>query len=172
MDQAKTWDWIIEYGKKYRFVVLILLIGIMFLALPERKSEEASAHPDPVQETPSPQTSESLEASLEELLSHMEGAGKVRVLLTQASGEAVYYQQDENSQQTDNSSDIRRQTVIISDPQREESGLIHKIDPPIYRGAIILCQGADRAFVRLSIVEAVSNATGLTSDRITVLKMK
>jgi len=42
----------------------------------------------------------------------------------------------------------------------------------LYRGAVVVCQGGDNASVRLAVVEAVSNATGLTSDRITVLKMK
>ena len=39
-------------------------------------------------------------------------------------------------------------------------------------GAIIVCQGGDSPTVRLNIVEAVSNVTGIGSDRITVLKMK
>jgi len=41
-----------------------------------------------------------------------------------------------------------------------------------YSGAVILCQGADNAAVRLQIVEAVSAFTGLGSNRIIVQKMK
>ena len=41
-----------------------------------------------------------------------------------------------------------------------------------YTGAVILCQGADSATVRLQIVEAVSVYTGLSSNKIMVLKMK
>ena len=41
-----------------------------------------------------------------------------------------------------------------------------------YLGAIILCQGADHADVKLQITQAVSRATGLGTDRISVLKMK
>jgi len=36
----------------------------------------------------------------------------------------------------------------------------------------VVCQGADRAGVRLAVVDAVKSVTGLSSDRITVLKMK
>jgi hypothetical protein len=39
-------------------------------------------------------------------------------------------------------------------------------------GAVIVCQGADKPVVRLAIVEAVADATGLSTDTITVLKMK
>ena len=41
-----------------------------------------------------------------------------------------------------------------------------------YTGAVIFCQGADSAGVRLQIVEAVSVYTGLSSNKIMVLKMK
>ena len=59
-----------------------------------------------------------------------------------------------------------------SDSSRNETGLIRQIIPPVYRGAVVLCQGAENANIRLQIVEAVKSVTGLSSDHITVLKMK
>ena len=56
--------------------------------------------------------------------------------------------------------------------RRADPGLVRQVNPPEYLGAVVLCQGADNPSVKLSIVEAVSKATGLTTDRITVLKMK
>ena len=41
-----------------------------------------------------------------------------------------------------------------------------------YTGAVIFCQGADSAAVRLQVVEAVAVYTGLSSNKIMVLKMK
>ena len=41
---------------------------------------------------------------------------------------------------------------------------------PTYRGALVVCQGADRAEVRLAVTEAVTALTGLTADRVTVAK--
>ena len=43
---------------------------------------------------------------------------------------------------------------------------------PVYKGAVVVCEGADHASVKLNIVQAVSSLTGLGSDKITVLKMK
>ena len=43
---------------------------------------------------------------------------------------------------------------------------------PVYQGAVVVCEGAERAAVRLAIVEAVSSLTGLGSDKISVIKMK
>ena len=63
-------------------------------------------------------------------------------------------------------------TVTVTDAQRNESGLIRQVNPPVYKGAVIVCQGADNAAVRLAIVDAVGKATGLGADKISVLKMK
>ena len=39
------------------------------------------------------------------------------------------------------------------------------------RGCVVVCEGADRADVRLSVTNAVAAYTGLGSDRIEILKM-
>ena len=57
-------------------------------------------------------------------------------------------------------------------PPRKQTGLVQQVNPPTYLGAVIVCQGADSASVRLAIVEAVGSVTGLSTDKITVLKMK
>lgn len=154
------------YIKKYRYVLLVVLAGIFLMALPGEKKEETA--PPQAESEVQP----GLQESLAEILSRIAGAGKVEVLLTQSAGEQTLYQTDEDAASGENSSDIRRQTVLVTNANREEAGLIRQVNPPVYRGAIVLCQGADSAAIRLSIVEAVANATGLTTDKITVLKMK
>lgn len=152
--------------KEYRYVILVLVLGILLMMLPQGKTEEKKDDNVLIPET---EAVETLQEQLEQLLSLVQGAGKVRVLLTEAEGECVIYQTDGEQSSQDSK---RADTVIVSDSARAESGLVQQILPPSYMGAIILCQGADSASVRLSLIEAVSNATGLSSDRISVLKMK
>ena len=152
--------------KEYRYVILVLVLGILLMMLPQGKTEEKKDDNVLIPET---EAVETLQEQLEQLLSQVQGAGKVRVLLTEAEGERVIYQTD-GEQSSQNST--RADTVIVSDSARAESGLVQQILPPSYMGAIILCQGADSASVRLSLIEAVSNATGLPSDRISVLQMQ
>ena len=167
MDWIAVSGKIMDYIKKYRYVLLVLAAGIILMALPEKKAQTSD----------SPQPAETaqqlgLQESLEELLSQMEGAGKVRVLLTQARGEQILYQTNEDTDTAENSSQLRVETVILSGSDRGETGLVQQVNPPKYLGAVVLCQGAGNAAVRLSVVEAVMSATGLTSDKITVLIMK
>lgn len=159
-----------EWFKKYRYVLIVLLVGLFLMLLPAPESEEEV--PIPTQATQDAGLSEDLQTSLEKILSLIDGAGQVKVLLTQASGQRIVYQTDEDISAADSTSDIRRETVIITDGSRAEAGLVQQVDPPVYQGAVILCQGADSAAVRLAIVEAVADATGLSSNNISVLKMK
>lgn len=162
MDWMKLKSSGMEAIKKYRYVLLVVLAGIILMALPEGKEEQAE--PEQTVEASQP----CLQEALANILSQIAGAGKVKVLLTEAAGEQTIYQTDEDYA----GSDIRRQTVLVSNTSREETGLVKQVNPPTYQGAIVLCQGADSARVRLSIVEAVSNATGLSTNKISVLKMK
>lgn len=167
MDWLVRKDTVIEWAKRYRWAALVILAGIFLLTLPGRETAE-TPQPPVKQE----QIESTLQQKLEDLLSRVDGAGKVRVLLTVSSGEEIHYQTDEDAARTADSGDVRRETVLITGPSREQSGLIQRIDPPKYLGAVILSQGADRATVRLALVEAVKTATGLTADKISVLKMK
>ena len=39
------------------------------------------------------------------------------------------------------------------------------------QGVVIVCEGADKAKVRLEIIQAISSYTGYSSEKITILKM-
>lgn len=154
--------------QKYKYVILIILTGIVLLSLPSETPEKTVRTED----IPEVNTDMPMEESLAHILSMIEGAGRVEVLLSQAVGEEILYQTDNRESSGEHSRDIQKDTVLITDDNRTETGLIRQRNPPVYQGAVILCQGADKAGIRLSIVEAVMSITGLTSDKITVLKMK
>lgn len=149
---------------KYKYALLVVLLGVALMLIPGRteKTEEI-----PVTTSPE-MTGRQDYQQLEDFLSQIQGAGEVRVLLAYAQGEETVYQTD--SDLSDTSS--RVDTVIITDSQRGEAGLVQQVNPPTYLGAVVVCQGADSAEVRLAIVEAVSTYTGLGADKISVLKMK
>ena len=151
-----------RFLQKYQFVVLVLAVGILLMLLPqsgENREEISAATEIPVQ---------NLSASLEDILSRIQGAGKVEVLLTEYRGAETVYQKDSQTSQDS----AREDTVVISGSDRLEQGLIRQINPPVYQGALVVCQGGDSASVRLAVVEAVMSVTGLSSNAITVLKMK
>ena len=148
-----------ELVRKYRYVLLVVLAGLFLMALPDGKNAKAAPEPAAAETEPR----QDLQTELEEILSQIQGAGRVRVLLTQREGERTVYQTDEDSA----SSGVRSDTVLLNGSDRSQTGLVRQVNPPTY-----VCQGADSASVRLAIVSAVGSVTGLSTDKITVLKMK
>jgi stage III sporulation protein AG len=147
---------------KYKYPVLVVLVGLGLMLLPS-KTEPAPAQPVQIQ-----QQEQDLELRLAAILSQIDGVGRVQVLLTEESGRETLYQTD-----TQTDSDRRTEdTVLVEDASRTETGLVRQTLEPKYRGAVVLCQGADQPSVRLAIVEAVRCVTGLGADRISVLNMK
>ena len=169
MDWVKILDPIMAWIKKYRYPVMIVLDGLIIMCLPVKQLYNVSEVPD---EQAVPVQRPDVQTSLEEMLSQIQGAGKVKVLLTVARGEETLYQTDEDHNTGADTSSIRVETVIVGSDTRQEYGLIRQVIGPIYQGALVICQGADQAGVRLAVVDAVSSVTGLGADHISVLKMK
>lgn len=168
MDIRKLSETMPPLLKKYKYAVLVLALGLVLMSLPMKAKQaetpiEKSAVPiqitDPAQE-------------LASILTQIQGVGKVQVLLTVKAGESTVYQTDEDVTTSETGSTIRKETVILTDSERNQQPLVQQVLPPQYLGAVIVCQGAENAAVRLAVVEAVRNATGLGADKISVLKMK
>lgn len=151
---------------KFKYAAIILFLGIALMVIPV-KEKETSAE---VEFVPTVEKGD-LASQLEEVLSTVEGAGKTKVLLTLDTGTELEFQKDVKSQQTAEGENRESSTVLVSTGSGTEDAVVRKTTYPQYRGAVIVCQGADRASVRLDIVRAVSGLTGLTSDKITVIKM-
>lgn len=160
MDQAGV-SRIRAFIGKYIYVFLILLFGILLMTLPTSEEQlPANTASTSIKQS----VSKSLQDQLSEILSQIEGAGRVSVLLTEASGNETIYQTNIGNSGED--------TVILTDSSRNQTGMVCRVNSPIYLGAVVVCQGADRPAVKLAITQAVANATGLSYDRISILKMK
>jgi len=166
MDRVVSFKNIPAFLWKYKYVVFVLLIGLIFMLVPSHSQKE---EPVIIQQAESIMT---VEQQLGQILSCVDGAGKVQVMLTLLAGEETLYQMNHDNSVSGESSNTRADTIIVTDSQRNETGLIKQVIPPVYLGAIVVCEGADKPAVQLAIVEAVSRATGLGADRISVLRMK
>ena len=158
---------LIEFIQKYKYVALVLTVGIVLMVIPTEK--------EPTTEsvlTTGEDRILSVEERITQILRQVKGAGEVQVLLTESLGQETIYQTNEDITQNDTSSSSRSNTVTITDSQRNEQGLIRQQNPPQYLGAVVVCQGGDQPTVRLAILDAVSKVTGLGADKISILKMK
>ena len=122
-----------------------------------------------------------METKLVTLLGQVDGVGRVEVMLSLASDmECIYADEYTRSFDESNADGGNASTSVEESKQyktvRLEDGsealvMVKRVYPE-YKGAAVVCDGADHAGIRLKVINAVSALTGLSSDRITVMKMK
>lgn len=152
---------------KFKYAIIILFVGIALLLIPEKNEQEIKN----VTTARSEKQNIQLDA-LTKILQSVDGAGDVQVLLSTAMGEETIYQTNKDASTSADGNTTKIETVVVTDSQRNEAGLITQVNPPVYLGAIVVCQGADSPTVRLALTQAVAKITGLGTDNICVLKMK
>lgn len=113
---------------------------------------------------------EELEERMESVLSKIDGAGKVTLILTVKSGTERIYAEDLEYIEDSEAYEEKRTTVLISAGSGTEQTAVVKQIYPEFRGALVVCDGGDDPKVKLLITQAVSALTGLGTDKITVCR--
>jgi len=159
--------------QKYKAALIVLLAGILLLL----SSRSATPSTQTAAQSQSQAQAESFnlatfEQELNKQLAAIEGAGRVSLMLSlDTTEEAVYAVNVRQSATPNSSSSYESNVTIRSDGSYGEVPVTVKNKMPAFRGAVVLCDGADNAAVRLAITQAVSTVCGIGSDKVTVLKM-
>ncbi len=154
--------------KKYKYALIVLLLGMALLLIPGKK--ESKEQQQAIKEKTD--YAQSMEARLTQVLSQIEGVGKVQVLLTLADEGRVQYHSDVQLTREDGSEREERKTVILSEGSAYDKAAVSSVETPSFQGALIVCEGGSNATVKLKLTQAVAALTGLSSEKITVVKMK
>ena len=165
--------------ERYKYPALILLAGVALVLWPGGSREAEPQTPTEVTEAAG-EPGEAYRARVEEelaaLLSQIDGAGKVRVMLTLKTGPAARYQTDRSDAQSREgdreSRTTQEKTVIIDRGSAYDEPAIVSTAYPEFQGALIVAEGGGDPTVRYALSAAVGALLGLGADQITVVKMK
>ena len=178
--------------------VILVLIGMLFcvISLPVKKettqsnvSDISGVMIDDEQMFYSEKESEDYiscwEEKLEESLRFVEGAGKVRVLITLKESEEQILAKDgalesRETVETDASGGNRhvvesreeKSVIRTVDERGQDVPLVVKTVAPCVEGVVVIAQGADQAQVRKDIIEAIQVLFDIDMNRIAIIKMK
>ncbi len=158
--------------KKYKYAALVMLIGILLLCWPTGEAKKAESAPVGGAEQESP---EETEARMEKILSAIEGVGELQLMLTvDAGGELLLAREQtlsySGSAAAPESYERSETYVVLSKGSDGEEVVVTKSVYPVYRGALIVCDGGDDPAVKLAVTRAVSALTGLGAEKISVVK--
>jgi len=172
MEQNRKKEGLKGLWEKYRAVLLIMAAGILCLLWPSGSGEASEEAAGTVQTEMEPllQTEE----RMERILGRIQGVGKLELMLTLESSARQELATDteisyNGSMAAPEDCSRRSETVIVSGSEGDVPVVEYRISPS-YRGAVVVCEGAENASVRLAVTQAVSALTGLGSDRIMVIR--
>ena len=172
--------------------LFLMLVSNFFREVESPQERQIMSEPSYYINTPPANVSESehhvyeraLEKRLEEVLSLVDGAGKVRVMVSLAQRQETVFAVDRNinesrSQEADAQGGTRYQTshssqdktLIITDRAGVDRPLVIKEVPPIIGGVMIIAEGGDKVNVRDALIRATSALLGIDINRVQVMKM-
>lgn len=148
----------------------------------EDKNKKLASETQTVQ-TSSTGTEDDMVKRLEEILSRINGVGKVKVMITysKTSQTVPLYNQDsseKNTEETDKQGGTRKITetdikteIIYKEENGEKIPITQSVISPTIEGAIVTAEGANNATVKTNIIQAVEAVTGVATHKIQVFEM-
>lgn len=121
-----------------------------------------------------------LQQELEDILSKIEGVGKVKVLVTYTESSEIVAMYNENknvsvTEEADTTGGTR--TIESTDSSKEiimdgeNKPITEKLIMPKVEGAIVIAEGGGNINIKSNIVQAVSAVTGVATHKIQVFEM-
>jgi stage III sporulation protein AG len=130
------------------------------------------------------QASAGMEARLEQILSQVQNAGEVKVMVTYETGPEIVpaVKTDTQNNSSDDSgttgqnnnhttSTIENSEPVVVQGKNGNEALVLKQKEPVVLGVLVVAEGASDLEVRFRLIEAVQVALQITPDRIEVLPM-
>lgn len=196
MEKQKT-----DYLEKLKNIrkdqwLVVLLAGILavIIALPVKEKEEKAADEIPAVSSMGERDGQTkkegvqsiadLEARLEEILSQLDGAGRVSVMISGKDNGEKIVEKDVPSQSSNmeeggdgstrvSSEETREETTVyVRDASGQETPYVRQELSPNITGVLVLAEGGDNAVVEKNIVDAVKALFGLEAHKIKVMKMQ
>lgn len=176
MEKLKRIKALLQSEKRVRLLAILGAVGVLLICLSEFVSFSPNAGKKDVStETDTLDFCESTEDKLESIISQMQGAGRVQVMITLESSDEKIYAADSKTDIKTGSDTQQKSTdekyVLIDDGSRDD-GILLKTNAPKVKGVIVVCDGGDDPSVAKQITDAVSAALGVGANRVSVLKMK
>lgn len=166
---------------KYKYILLLICIGILLMLSGQLGNKEEPNTKTEQQTEESAFNLDDFQKDVQKKLSMISGAGRVEVILSLKSGTESVYASDvrQDNQQSDNenssssdSSTYQSSLSVVSDSSYGQKPVLIKTVYPEFRGAVVICDGANDSQVRYAITEAIRSLCGVSSDNISIMKMQ
>ena len=154
-------------------LILLLGISLIIVSIPSGKTKK---------NTQSTETTakedlyvKKQERRLVNALKHVEGVGKVKVMITVNSSKEAVVNKDSPYEQSSSEKEKTvkedEQTVLVEEDGKKVPYVIKEVEP-VVEGVVVVAQGGGNDIIKNQIVEAVSVLFHISSYKVKVLKME
>ena len=156
---------------------LILLLGILIIvSIPSGKTKKnAQSTETTAKEDSTDLYVKKQEKRLVNALKHVEGVGKVKVMITVNSSKEAVVNKDSPYEQSSSEKEKTvkedEQTVLVEEDGKKVPYVIKEVEP-VVEGVVVVAQGGGNDIIKNQIVEAVSVLFHISSYKVKVLKME
>lgn len=150
--------------KKALFIVALAIAGMLLILFSDDSKDIKELS---VSETAS-EFRENYEEELEKLISKIEGAGRVSVMITYESGEESVFASDKEESFRNGEQKIKNDYIIV-DGEKGETGLKIKSIYPEIKGVAVVCSGASDPVIKERIVSVVSALFDISTKNISIV---
>lgn len=160
--------------------VIVGIAAMVLMAVSEYLPTKTTAKTDASWDTNA--YTKTLETQLTDIVEHIDGAGKCRVMVTLENGVEYVYANEKSatSNRTEDVSDTSEKTtvrddnessyVIVNSSDGKHGLLVTEIQPTV-RGVVVVCEGGDDERVRERILKTVATVLNVTSSRVCITKL-
>lgn len=156
---------------------IVMIIGAVVVLAGLTLSEFTSEEPKPNEENTlcAEDYIKKTEKNLEKLLSDIEGAGSVKVMLTvDTCYENVYaksYDTKGEKNETGTQNELSEEYIIVKKGSNNEECLVIKVYEPTVKGVAVIAEGADSIRVKTAITDTVCALFNISTAQVSVEKM-
>ena len=152
-------------------LILLLGISLIIVSIPSGKTKKNTQS----SETTAKEDSTDLyvkkqERRLVNALKHVEGVGKVKVMITVNSSKEAVVNKDSPYEQSSSEKEDE-QTILVEEDGKKVPYVIKEVEP-VVEGVVVVAQGGGNDIIKNQIVEAVSVLFHISSYKVKVLKME
>jgi len=173
---------LLKFNKKNLYLAAafgLVLVGISNLLIPSEKETAIKDIPLTIS-----QYCESEEERLENILSYIDGVGKVHVMMTLQNGIEYRYAADEklsedsvftyssdnkNPSKVEQTENSEQKYILIGATGDKKPLVVTELSPSV-KGVVVVCDGASDAVIRQRVTEAVTTAMGINSLQVCVIQ--
>jgi len=170
-------------GKDLTIIIIIVGVLLAVLSIPT-SSDEKDEQPVVLEADEDSNRQKDYEAELEqrleEILSQMDGVGRVKVMITLEASAKDVVEKDWSTSQSNSSNDMEIQinssyekavTTVYADASAGNMPYVVQEIYPEVEGVLVVAEGGDDSLVNLAITDAIQALFGIEVHKIKIVKM-